>query len=254
MVLAAFRRACTCHHASSAPGSPTGQDRRVCFAIAKPSVAPDRGKASVRSLRYFSDERPLTHMKRIASSKGGQMFHKGISLLGAGVLAASAIGVPISAYATTAVSTTIARHIEGSDGAAFGAGTPVVVWTTPSQDELAAAKVGDSFTNTPIASGSLDSAGSFRLPIDDVASLSKYASKDRLLNLEVRAAEGTDVAPFALSRKIVTVGETTALVDPSDLANSQATTATAAQVAAANKPAAIVAQAAPQTIAKKNHG
>jgi hypothetical protein len=181
------------------------------------------------------------------------MFHKGISLLGAGVLAASVIAVPMTASAaTSAVTTTIAGHIEGSDGAVFGSGTPVVVWATPSQDELAAAKVGDSFVNTPIASGVLGTGGAFSLPIDDVAGLSKYASKDGLLNLEVRATEGTDVAPFALSRKIVTVGGTTALVDPSDLSNSQATVATAAQVAAANKPATITAQAAPKSIAQKS--
>lgn len=127
-----------------------------------------------------------------------------------------------------------------------------MVWSTPSQDVLAAAKVGDSFVNTPIATGVVGSSGSFSVPISDVSSLSKYASKDGVLNLEVRAADDTDVAPFALSRKIVTVEGTTALVDPSDLSNSNATTATTAQVAAANKPATIAATKVPKSAVKKS--
>jgi hypothetical protein len=180
------------------------------------------------------------------------LFHKGITLLGAGVLAASVIAVPVSASAADPdVTSAITGQIEGSDGSAFAAGTPVVLWSTPSQDALAAAQVGDSFVNTPIASGVVGSSGSFSVPISDVSSLSKFASKDGLLNLEVRAADGTDVAPFALSRKIVTVDGTTALVDPSDLSNSKATTATTAQVAAANKPAKIAATKVPKSVVRK---
>lgn len=180
------------------------------------------------------------------------MFHKGITLLGAGVLAASVIAVPVSASAAdSAVTSAITGQIEGSDGSAFAAGTPVVLWSTPSQDALAAAQVGDSFVNTPIASGVVGSSGSFSVPISDVSSLSKFASKDGLLNLEVRAADGTDVAPFALSRKIVTVGGATALVDPSDLSDSKATTATTAQVAVANKPAKIAATKVPKSVVRK---
>ena len=182
----------------------------------------------------------------------GVLFHKGICLLGAGVLAVSVIAVPISASAADpAVTSAITGHIEGSDGTAFAAGTPVVVWSTPSQDSLAAAKVGDSFVNTPIASGVVESGGAFSVPIDDVTSLSQFASKDGLLNLEVRAADDTDVAPFALSRKIVTVDGKAALVDPGDLSNSKATTATTAQVAAANKPTTIAATKAPKSVARK---
>lgn len=180
------------------------------------------------------------------------MFHRGICLVAAGVLAASVMAVPISASAAdTAVRSAITARIDGSDGNAFAAGTPVVVWSTPSQDSLASAEVGDSFVNTPIASGVVGSSGSFSVPISDVSSLSKFASKDGLLNLEVRAADGSDVAPFALSRKIVTVDGTIALVDPSDLSNSNATTASIAQVAAANKPSSIAARKVPKSFAKK---
>ena len=184
--------------------------------------------------------------------RGELLFHKGITLLGAGVLAAGVIAAPVAASATgSTVTSAITGHIEGSDGADFAAGTPVVVWSTPSEDALAAAKVGDSFVDTPIASGVVGSAGAFSVPINDVSSLSKYASNDGVLNLEVRAADGTDIAPFALSRKIVTVDGTAALVDPSDLSNSKATTAAAALVAAANKPSTIAATKVTKSIARK---
>lgn len=183
------------------------------------------------------------------------MFRKCSGLLGVGVLTAGVVFIPVAAFAVDSgaagtPATVIAGHISGSDGRALSAGAPVVLYTTPSQDKLITAKEGDSFVNTPIARGSVNGDGVFSLLIADPASLSSYASRDGLLNLEVQAADSNDFSTFSLTRKIVTVNGHAALVDPSDLSNSSAA-ATPAQVTAGNKAVSITAQAATLPTAKK---
>jgi hypothetical protein len=109
---------------------------------------------------------------------------------------------------------TIRGLLQHADGTPFRAGAPVAVFAIPQDDAPGPPQEGASRTSERVAAGAVSDGGRFAVTIEDAERLRDVASSAGLVDLEVRAVDGTAFAPFALSRRLVQVDGRTTLVDP----------------------------------------
>lgn len=99
------------------------------------------------------------------------------------------------------------------NGTPFSAGASVAVFAVE-RDERAADE-GAEVRSVPVAAGTVGTAGHFTVSIHDVATVAEFADAEGIVDLEVRAVDGSDFAPFALSRKLERSGDSVSFADPS---------------------------------------
>ncbi|WP_071258494.1 MULTISPECIES: hypothetical protein [unclassified Curtobacterium] len=134
---------------------------------------------------------------------------------GVGLVLSSITLGSVTANAEQADGPTVSGTVHRQDGTAFRAGTPVALFATEREDEAGPSPVGASSSATPVASGTVGASGSFSLTVSDVQAVRGAADPGGVVDLEVRAVDGSEYAPFAMSRKVVERGDTIELRDPS---------------------------------------
>jgi hypothetical protein len=88
------------------------------------------------------------------------------------------------------------------DGRGRPAGGRAVLVAFPPQEVMSAAKVDDSVRLRPIGKASIDPTGAFALRIDPTIRLREFASKSRVVDLEILVAGPAGSTSHAFSRKL----------------------------------------------------
>ncbi|MBF4606564.1 hypothetical protein [Curtobacterium sp. VKM Ac-1393] len=132
---------------------------------------------------------------------------------GAGLVATLVSAGPGVANAVEEGPPVISGAATRADGAPFSAGASVGVFAVERDDR--ATSIGSEVRSVPVAAGTVGSGGRFDLRIDDVATVEEFADANGVVDLEVRALDGAEFAPFALSRKLTRSGDALSFADPS---------------------------------------
>lgn len=131
--------------------------------------------------------------------------------LGLTTCLAASLLVAAPSSADTASVSLVHGTLRDADGTPFAAGTAVSLSaSTPSTD----LEVGDSIASSTVGQTTTGEGGAFDLRVSDPAALAPMASKDGLIDFEVRAVTGDSYAPFSFTRSIVTRKGATSLVEP----------------------------------------
>jgi hypothetical protein len=107
-------------------------------------------------------------------------------------------GVPDSADLSSEA--VVSGHVR--DGRGRPAGGRAVLVAFPPQEVMSAAKVGDSVRLRPIGKAPIDSTGAYVLRVDPAIRLRDFASKSRVVDLEVLVAGPAGSTSHAFSRKL----------------------------------------------------
>lgn len=143
---------------------------------------------------------------------------------GVGLVATLVSAGPGAANAAEEEAPVISGTATRADGTPFSAGASVAVFAVGRDGN--ATSIGSEVRSVPVAAGTLGSGGHFDVSIDDVATVEQFADTNRVVDLEVRALDGSDFAPFALSRKLIRSAHGLSFADPSVDAEQNAKTRT----------------------------
>jgi hypothetical protein len=135
--------------------------------------------------------------------------------------------------------TGLLHHVDGSPFAAGAPFTLFAIAATPADSAI-----GASTTAEPVATGAVGTDGAFAVRLDDAAGLRPFADADGVVDLEVRAVDAGDYAPFSLSRRLVVVDGRDTLVSPDSDAVSGTTSRNSIGAAADPTDAGIVSAVA----------
>lgn len=108
----------------------------------------------------------------------------------------------------------ISGTIHTNNGVPFPSGSKVTLFAYPASEVVDALKEGESVSVTPVAKALTGNQGTFELRVGDILDLARFASKDGIIDFEVRALHDTQVAPFSFSRRIHKDSKGATLSDP----------------------------------------
>lgn len=129
-----------------------------------------------------------------------------------GFAATSLTITPLAAAAATPDGPTLSGIATRSDGSPFSAGAPVALFAT-TRDRGDSA-VGESMESVRVGTSRVGAGGAFAVTIHDLASVEALADESAVVDLEIRAVDGAQLAPYSISRKITHVEDRVLLTDP----------------------------------------
>jgi len=127
-------------------------------------------------------------------------------------LAATSMTISPLAAASASPGPTISGTATRADGSPFSRGAPVALFAT-ARDHADSA-VGRTVESVRVATSRVGASGAFELTIDDIATVEALADESAVVDFEVRAVDGTALAPFSISRKILHADGRVLLADP----------------------------------------
>jgi hypothetical protein len=140
-------------------------------------------------------------------------------------LAATSMTISPFAAASASPGPTISGTATRADGSPFSRGALVALFATAR--DHADSTVGRTVESVRVATSRVGASGAFELTIEDIKAVEALADESAVVDFEVRAVDGTALAPYSISRKIVHADGRVLLADPAfDQETSSARAAT----------------------------